>query len=277
MAQRYSQIPIEVTNRMREIVMKAPAAYILYTYLISKRFRDSGKCETDVAVIVQETGLSRATIFRAHDFLIGAKWAECQRAGSVWNWSLTVGFTQSHNETGESHNETGDMIGTRAVHYPKDSQRLPKPNTPKTPKDMPAFSAEVAEVFLYWQTKLDHLSARLTDGRKAKVEARRRAGYTVEQIKRAIDGCAASPFHRGLDDYGNRTGAVYDDLELICRDDTKLEKFIAIADRVPALVASSNGRASPAVTTPLIEHNRAAVEQAKREMREFQEKQNASG
>jgi hypothetical protein len=114
----------------------------------------------------------------------------------------------------------------------------------------------------------------LTDGRKAKIQARLRAGYTVEQLQRAIDGCAASPFHRGLDDHGNRTGAVYDDIELICRDDTKLERFIAIAERVPAL---SNGRASPAITTPLIEHNRAAVEQAKREMREFEEKRNANG
>ena len=48
--------------------------------------------------------------------------------------------------------------------------------------------------------------------------------YTVEQLKEAIDGCLLSPWHRGQ----NPNGVVYEDLELICRDATKVDQFIEI-------------------------------------------------
>jgi uncharacterized phage protein (TIGR02220 family) len=87
----------------------------------------------------------------------------------------------------------------------------------------PVVVGPVAEVFCYWQTRLNHQQAKLTPKRKRNIEARLKEKYTVEQIKTAIDGCASSPFHMGQ----NQNGTVYDDIELICRDGGKLEGFIA--------------------------------------------------
>lgn len=95
---------------------------------------------------------------------------------------------------------------------------------------VPSFSTSIVsvkEIFSHWQNQLKHPKAKLTGSRIKKIQLRLREGYTVEQIKTAIDGCAASPFHRGENDRNE----IYDDIELICRDGVKLEKFIAIAER----------------------------------------------
>lgn len=80
----------------------------------------------------------------------------------------------------------------------------------------------VREVFEYWRTRTKHLQAKLTPERDDRIRSRLKQGYTVDQIKRAIDGCLASPYHQGQND----KGAVYDSIELICRTGDKLEKFI---------------------------------------------------
>jgi hypothetical protein len=65
-----------------------------------------------------------------------------------------------------------------------------------------------------------HDRARLTPERAKAVRARLAQGYTVSDIKRAIDGCVASEFH---------TTGGYDDLTLICRNGSKLEAFMSRA------------------------------------------------
>ncbi|MCA1600376.1 MAG: hypothetical protein LC776_01590 [Acidobacteria bacterium] len=62
--------------------------------------------------------------------------------------------------------------------------------------------------------------------RRAKVEARLREGYTLEQIKTAVLGCKMSPHNQG----DNDTGTTYDDIELICRNSSSVERFINIHD-----------------------------------------------
>lgn len=95
-------------------------------------------------------------------------------------------------------------------------------------QDSPAVSIQkrdreaVMRVFAFWQKTTGHTTAKLTKERGMKVLGRL-ANYTEEQIKQAIVGCARSPHNRGENERGER----YDDLELICRNDTKLEQFIA--------------------------------------------------
>jgi hypothetical protein len=99
---------------------------------------------------------------------------------------------------------------------------------------------QVKTIFAYWQKRLNHPNSKLTPERQRKTEARLREGYTVEKIKQGIDGCASSPFNRGENDRGR----AFDDLELICRNGSKLENFIA-------LVATKKGNTSnPANTLP---------------------------
>jgi biotin operon repressor len=58
-----------------------------------------------------------------------------------------------------------------------------------------------------------------------KVRARLREGYSVDDLKLAIDGCHKSPFHMGENEGQKR----YDSMELIFRDSSHIQQFIEIA------------------------------------------------
>lgn len=104
-----------------------------------------------------------------------------------------------------------------------DTQAL-KPETEEGPKP----DSSVREIFDYWRNTLAHKKAKLTPDRAAKIKARLREGYTVEQCKRAIDGCGSSAFHRGEND----SGTLYDSIDLIFRNGSKLESFIVKTQRL---------------------------------------------
>lgn len=78
-------------------------------------------------------------------------------------------------------------------------------------------------VFDHWvrATGRNAKRTKFTPQRRDKVRARLREGYTLEEICQAIDSCARDPFNQGDNDRGRR----FDDLELICRNATKLEQF----------------------------------------------------
>lgn len=88
----------------------------------------------------------------------------------------------------------------------------------------------IREIFEYWQQIMDHPQSKLIAARERAIAARLREGYTVDQVKSAIDGCKRSPFHQDQND----AGAVYDDLTLICRNGAKLEQFIGFNKRPAA-------------------------------------------
>lgn len=82
---------------------------------------------------------------------------------------------------------------------------------------------DLAEIFDYWCVVMNKRgSAKFTDDRKRAVKARLKEGYTVEHIKQAIDGCSRSDFHMARD--GKNT-TVYDDLAMICKSGSQLEKL----------------------------------------------------
>jgi hypothetical protein len=144
-------------------------------------------------------------------------------------------------EVGESVPEAGDSVPiTRDLARAKDqTDKTIKPLSDAEPSDgsIDAGIGPVREVFDYWREAMGHSDAKLKAGSKRAraVRGRLKDGYTVTQLKQAIDGCRASPHHRGQ----NATGTVYDDLELICRDEVHVEQFIAKANgkRLSALDA----------------------------------------
>ena len=93
---------------------------------------------------------------------------------------------------------------------------VPRPDTPPVP-------AAVGEVFQHWQAVMRHPQARLDVKRRKAIGARLKEGYSVDQLKQAIEGCKASPWHQGQND----RHLVYDDIGLICRDAQRVEAFIA--------------------------------------------------
>jgi hypothetical protein len=61
------------------------------------------------------------------------------------------------------------------------------------------------------------------------IQARLVEGFSVEELCRAIDGYHKSPHHMGQ----NSSGQVYLDLELIMRDETKVQHGIEWAENPP--------------------------------------------
>ena len=54
------------------------------------------------------------------------------------------------------------------------------------------------------------------------IKARFKEGYSIDDLKEAIDGCHRSDFHQGMIDQRKK----YDSLELIMRDASKVQWFI---------------------------------------------------
>lgn len=111
----------------------------------------------------------------------------------------------------------------------------------------------VQAVFHEWKTAFGkNGSARLTPERgRAVLDRIREPGeYSVEDITKAIYGCKWSPYHSGRD--GRSGGQVYDDLELICRDDTHLENFLDLASKY-----------QPKTTADPVEHEPEPIRNAK--------------
>jgi len=88
-------------------------------------------------------------------------------------------------------------------------------------------SQDIQEIFDYWVKVMNKPKAKLIPARTTKIKARLKEGYTVDEVKLAVDGCAKSPHNMG----DNDRCTVYDDIELICRNGVKLERFIAIANK----------------------------------------------
>jgi len=99
-------------------------------------------------------------------------------------------------------------------------------------------SSEIKEIFQYWKTTLDHPKARIDEKRKIKIRSALKSGYSVDDIKLAIDGCLASPYHQGE----NTQSVIYDSLELICRDSEHIDRFIKLSKEPNAKLLSAKGR-----------------------------------
>lgn len=117
----------------------------------------------------------------------------------------------------------------------KPSQAEPRKGTsPSAPA--PEVPAPVKRVFDHWRSRLNHSRAVLDSKRERCIRARLKE-FSADDLCKAIDGCLKSDFHMGRDP--NSRG-VHDDITLICRDASHVEKFIRIDNgQVP------NGRAGP--------------------------------
>ena len=100
---------------------------------------------------------------------------------------------------------------------------------PKDKKPMPSKLDPVKDhqsIFDYWVLVMSKgNSTQLTPKRLANIKARLKDGYTVAEIKQAIDGCRLDPFSMG----DNDRNKPFNDIELICRTGEKLESFIPCA------------------------------------------------
>lgn len=115
---------------------------------------------------------------------------------------------------------------SRGFFSEKPSESLPSPSPFPSPERKT--EGEVEAVFLHWQSVLGKQKAKLDEKRRATIAKMLAAGYTVEDLKRAVDGCKASEWHQGKNDRGK----VYDSLTLICRDAEHVDAFMEQAQPV---------------------------------------------
>lgn len=114
---------------------------------------------------------------------------------------------------------------------------LPKPPSQAQKQ---AEAQSVLRVFAYWVEALGHDRARLTPERMRVIKARLRDGYEEQRLLRAIAGVSTSPWHRGEDPKSN--GQRYDDLTLILRDGSHLERFEGMAPDLTVVPTTSESR-----------------------------------
>lgn len=123
------------------------------------------------------------------------------------------------------------------------------------------FAEQIKEVFQHWKSTMGKDGkSKLTKKRESRVRARLSDGFSVAELCKAIDGCKASPYHQG----GNPAGTVYDDLELICRDDGKVNMFSSLKDKHgkpqsrtvdPCAGQKFESRINPELLKPREQHN----------------------
>ena len=112
-------------------------------------------------------------------------------------------------------------LSTSSTAGPENLELVPQEPAPK-----PA----AVQVFDHWRAVMKKSAGAKLKGRRLKaVEARLEDGYSVEDLCRAVDGCAVTPHNCGQNDRGER----YDDLELICRDVSHVDRFMANAEHPP--------------------------------------------
>ncbi len=83
-------------------------------------------------------------------------------------------------------------------------------------------TSSMKEIFEHWQKVMNHPRSKLDQKRKVKITQALQLGYGVDDLKRAIDGCTKTPYNMGQNDRGQR----YDDIELILRDASHIERFM---------------------------------------------------
>lgn len=117
----------------------------------------------------------------------------------------------SHTE--EIHtSSSADAAPASAIPSPAGAGLSLLPDEPEVPE-------VVQRVFDHWRTATQHYRARL-DPKRAKLIRDRLKSYSAEDLCRAIDGYARSPFHRGENEHRTR----YDGIDLALRDAAHVEK-----------------------------------------------------
>lgn len=152
------------------------------------------------------------------------------------------------NKDLEDANALNSQSVGNANHKPLTTNHEPQTIKTKNIVKLPEKISGVDSVFDYWKIIMNHPKAILDAKRKRAIQARLKDGYSVEQLHEAINGCKRSDFHQGIND----KNTVYDDIELICRTGSNVEKFINVPFNNGSKL-STNGQKTAAALQDWIE------------------------
>lgn len=138
-------------------------------------------------------------------------------ASSIPAQNETVQALSEHSTSTVQEQCSNGESTERAVLIP-DSLNL----IPDTKVKALSAKADSVAVFDYWKQVMDSPKSNLDRKRKAAIEARLRDGFSVEDLKAAINGCRKTPHNMGDNDRGQK----FNDIELICRNAPNVERFM---------------------------------------------------
>lgn len=81
---------------------------------------------------------------------------------------------------------------------------------------------ELESIWEHWKEVMESPRSKLDLDRRKAIKARLNDGYSVSDLCDAINGCRASDFHQGANQYHRK----YRDISLICRDGLHVDQFI---------------------------------------------------
>ena len=156
--------------------------------------------------------------------LVNARLLLERKKQDAWREKSRTGGIRSGESRTKAQLKGGSKIVEPKGNISSSSSSSIKDNTVDKSTDVPSASSTPADqVFDHWKTSLNHPRSILDAKRRRLINERLKEGFSVEDLKSAIDGCKQSPFHQGENDRRQ----VYDDISLICRDASKVEQFIA--------------------------------------------------
>lgn len=101
--------------------------------------------------------------------------------------------------------------------------------TENTTENTSEITDTISVVFDHWRSVMASPRSKLDDKRRRLIKAALK-NYSVEDLKAAIDGCRASPWHMGKNDRRQK----YNGLDLILRNAEKIDQFMSYRDQPPA-------------------------------------------
>lgn len=136
-----------------------------------------------------------------------------------------AGMTRDESKVAiEKLEDVGLLVrkGDRSINLPKAEihfKRFGDRNNNLAPNDR---KEQVLIVYRHWQNVHGRSQARLTEARRKLIRDRLAEGYTMQNLKDAIEGNKLSAYHQGE----NEKNRVYDSIDLILRSSDKVEQFM---------------------------------------------------
>ena len=125
---------------------------------------------------------------------------------------------KSENEANK--NPLGSDLKQMGCESGSESEAKENPQRPLTNKPINPLTNDINNVFLFWKETFNKSSRTALKGvRETKIKARLNEGYSVDEIKQAILNISCSQHH---------IDGGYTDIELICRNQVNLDKYIAM-------------------------------------------------
>ena len=152
-----------------------------------------------------------------------------QSAKARWSKNANASKSNANAQDGNANAAETQSDGNANGMLPNTHNPIPNTNN-KNPMSTKADT--VRQVFDYWCEVMgkNPNATKLNAKRKSAIQARLKEGYTLDQLKQSIDGCKADPFSMGQ----NERNKPFNDIELICRNGTKVEGFWNVPMALPS-------------------------------------------